>query len=113
MVKNTSLLAMSQYDKEWKPYMKITLHQTQLKVADFNNIIGYLDSIKTDGLHLLPELFLTGYPLQDLCLQKSFIDSYQKVLKRLEKKSKTPLMIIHPLSGYVLQNRPGLFYALH
>jgi NAD+ synthase (glutamine-hydrolysing) len=34
-------------------------------------------------VHIYPELYLTGYPLQDLCLQKSFIDSYQKHLNEL------------------------------
>jgi NAD+ synthase (glutamine-hydrolysing) len=71
--------------------MKIKYHQTHHAIADFENIFKYLESNitkKDSGLHLFPELFLTGYPLQDLCLQKSFIDSYQKNLRNLEKWSK-------------------------
>ncbi len=68
--------------------MKITLHQTQHRVADFDNIIKYLEEIQEPGVHLFSELFLTGYPLQDLCLQKSFIDAYQNSLKELSKLSK-------------------------
>jgi NAD+ synthase (glutamine-hydrolysing) len=71
--------------------MNITLHQTHHEIADFDRIFSYLDKeidLKTKGLHLLPELFLTGYPLQDLCIQKSFIDSYQLMLKKIEKWSK-------------------------
>lgn len=65
--------------------MNITLHQTKHQVADFDSIISYLQDIKESGVHLFPELFLTGYPLQDLCLQKSFIDNYQDMLKELTK----------------------------
>ena len=73
--------------------MKITLHQTQHKVADFDNIIKYLEEIKTPGVHLFCELYLTGYPLQDLCLQKSFIDAYQNTLKDLKTNSQLSLMV--------------------
>lgn len=68
--------------------MTITLHQIHHKVADFNNIIKYLEGIKEAGVHVFPELSLTGYPLQDLCLQKSFIDAYQNLLKSVEKLAK-------------------------
>ena len=55
----------------------LTLHQTHHTLADFDAISEYLEkNLKGDSLHLFPELFLTGYPLQDLCLQRSFIDSY-------------------------------------
>lgn len=55
----------------------LILHQTHHTLADFGAIHSYLkDALKGDGLHLFPELFLTGYPLQDLCLQRAFIDSY-------------------------------------
>jgi NAD+ synthase (glutamine-hydrolysing) len=71
--------------------MKIKCHQTHHTIADFDNIFKYLEdnvTNKDEGIHLFPELFLTGYPLQDLCLQKSFIDRYLKSLKTLEKWSK-------------------------
>ena len=68
--------------------MNIVIHQTHHSVADFNNIFKYLEEVTEEGLHIFPELFLTGYPLQDLCLQKSFIDSYLEFIKRLEDFSK-------------------------
>lgn len=64
--------------------MNIVIHQTHHSVADFNNIFQYLDGVTEEGLHVFPELFLTGYPLQDLCLQKSFIESYQSFISRLK-----------------------------
>ena len=55
----------------------IHLHQTHHTVADFKAIFKTLkETLVTDGLHLFPELYLTGYPLQDLVLQRSFIDAY-------------------------------------
>jgi NAD+ synthase (glutamine-hydrolysing) len=69
--------------------MNIVIHQTHHSVADFNNIFKYLDEISEDGIHIFPELFLTGYPLQDLCLQKSFIESYQAFLSKLKKWAKS------------------------
>ncbi len=74
--------------------MEITLHQTHHKIADFQEIFSYLkknlDSNST-GLHVFPELFLTGYPLQDVVIQKPFIDAYQSFLKKLEKWLKKTL----------------------
>lgn len=76
--------------------MQIHLHQTHHTVADFNEIEKYIqDHFKSEekltGLHLFPELFLTGYPLQDLCLQKPFVIKYQELLKRINKFSKDVL----------------------
>lgn len=69
--------------------MHFHLHQTHHQVADFNSIFKSLkdDMAKVNevSVHIYPELFLTGYPLQDLCLQKSFIDSYQNHLNELNK----------------------------
>lgn len=65
--------------------MDLILHQTHLTVADFKAPLQILKDKFSDqsvsGLHAFPELFLTGYPLQDLCLNKSFIKSYQKLIK--------------------------------
>lgn len=62
----------------------LTLHQTHHTLADFDGIAEYLEkNLKGDSLHLFPELFLTGYPLQDLCLQRAFIDSYQAHFERV------------------------------
>lgn len=72
--------------------MKLKLHQTHHTLCDFDSIFDYLKKIKLyEGpiLHLFPELFLTGYPLQDICLQKSFYESYQKFLKEISEWSKT------------------------
>ncbi len=67
--------------------MRISIHQTHHTVAAFDDIFKYLKQAvgdsKEDTLHLLPELFLTGYPLQDLCLQRSFIDAYLEFQKEI------------------------------
>lgn len=66
--------------------MKIIIHQTHLQVADFDMRLEYLrQNITTPGVHLFPELFLTGYPLQDLCLQKPFVDKYNEFLAEIKK----------------------------
>lgn len=66
--------------------MKIHIHQTHFTIADFQGVKNYILKVlaeKNPGLHLFPELFLTGYPLQDICLQKQFIDKYQRMLEEL------------------------------
>lgn len=66
--------------------MNITLHQTHHQIADFEGIFTYIKeqfSKTSSGIHVFPELFLTGYPLQDLCLQKPFVDRYQVFLSEL------------------------------
>ncbi len=71
---------------------KITIHQTHQKIADFESIFEVLKSNldnNTPVLHLYPELFLTGYPLQDLCLQKSFFESYELFLEKINNYSKS------------------------
>ncbi len=71
--------------------MKIYLHQTHQTIADFSAILQNLksdfSSSDQQGLHLYPELFLTGYPLQDMCLQKPFIAAYEKMLTALNQWS--------------------------
>ncbi len=87
---------------------RLILHQTHHTLADFDSIAEYLKaSMKGDGLHLFPELFLTGYPLQDLCLQRAFIDSYQEHFARVNEwlKNQSPN---EPLRALV----PGLHYEL-
>ncbi len=72
--------------------ISIHLHQTQKTIGDFENAYKILEQTLldgTDGLHIFPELFLTGYPLQDLCLQKPFIVHYQQLLKRINDFSVT------------------------
>ena len=67
----------------------LILHQTHHTLADFDAIFQTLVNVlKGDGLHLFPELYLTGYPLQDLVLQRPFIDSYESHLKDLDQWAK-------------------------
>lgn len=66
--------------------MRLHLHQTHHTIADFAGVFKTLKQVeKNEGLHLFPELFLTGYPLQDLCLQKSFISRYQDFLGEINR----------------------------
>lgn len=84
--------------------MQLNLHQTHHEIADFEGIFKYLTSTFQDGshsgLHIFPELFLTGYPLQDLPLKKTFIDDYLAFLEDLsiwserQLKSKNPLALL-------------------
>lgn len=84
--------------------MQLNLHQTHHEIADFEGIFKYLTSTfsqeNAQGLHVFPELFLTGYPLQDLPLKKTFIDDYQAFLEDLsiwserQFKSKSPVALI-------------------
>ena len=68
--------------------MKINLHQTHHTIADFKGISKYLQELfctgsHFEGIHVFPELFLTGYPLQDLCLKKIFIKKYNELLDEI------------------------------
>ncbi|MDH5580958.1 MAG: hypothetical protein OEY33_03565, partial [Bdellovibrionales bacterium] len=70
--------------------LDIHIHQTDLTVGDFREALKLLQhNTDKEGLHLFPELFLTGYPLQDLCLQQPFIDAYllnMEVINNWSKK---------------------------
>ncbi len=72
--------------------MQIFLHQTHHDLADFEAfyeyISNYFDNNAKKGLHLFPELFLTGYPLQDLVLRKTFIEAYLELIKKINLWSK-------------------------
>ncbi|MCB9061004.1 MAG: NAD+ synthase [Halobacteriovoraceae bacterium] len=72
--------------------MKVIGHQTHHTIADFDSIFNYLHNYfttKQPGLHLFPELFLTGYPLQDLCLQKEFILKYEQFINKINEWSES------------------------
>lgn len=88
--------------------MLIKIHQTSHSIADFDAVFKYLETVDQNfEVQLFPELFLTGYPLQDLCLDKSFIQSYQSLLKKIDKWAKSKLKKnIHLFMG-------GLDYKLH
>ena len=71
--------------------VELYLHQTHHTVADFKAISTYLKEALEkgkEGLHVFCELFLTGYPLADLCLQKSFREQYTRELSSLNAFSK-------------------------
>ena len=73
--------------------MQLHLHQTHHTIGDFNGVFDYIQDqapIKS-GLHLFPELFLTGYPLLDLCLQKGFIEKVLDLHKKLDTWAKQNL----------------------
>lgn len=76
--------------------MQINLHQTHHEIADFEGIFNYLTKTfqnkENSGVHLFPELFLTGYPLQDLVLKKTFIDEYKAFLDDLSHWSEKQLI---------------------
>lgn len=85
--------------------MQINIHQTHHTIADFSEIFTYLDQLSKspdfeNNIHIFPELFMTGYPLQDLCLQRDFINKYHDFFDRLKLwwsklniKSDTALLI--------------------
>jgi NAD+ synthase (glutamine-hydrolysing) len=70
--------------------VEIFIHQTDLTVADFDGVYDLVIELLNGnelGLHILPEMALTGYPLQDLCLKKPFISSYQELCKKINTYS--------------------------
>ena len=84
----------------------IHLHQTHHTVADFAAIFKHATEVlKADGLHIFPELYLTGYPLQDLVLQRPFIDSYLEHQDQLDAWAKKQTGNWRALMG-------GLFYEV-
>jgi NAD+ synthase (glutamine-hydrolysing) len=91
---------------------KLVLHQTHHTLADFDGIFEYAaQHLKGEGLHLFPELYLCGYPLQDLVLQKAFIDQYQEHLSELENwaksQSQAPWRAL--MGGLFYQMDPGSY----
>lgn len=82
--------------------MQLNLHQTHHEIADFENIFKYLtthfQNENLRGLHIFPELFLTGYPLQDLVLKKTFIRDYQSFLSDLSLWSERQLKSNYPMA---------------
>ncbi len=71
--------------------MKIILKQTHHTIADFTQIFADLEKDLAEPANeaeilLYPELYLTGYPLQDLVLQREFIERYLTHLENLGSK---------------------------
>ncbi|MFH1136907.1 MAG: NAD+ synthase [Pseudomonadota bacterium] len=100
--------------------MKVTLAQLNPKVGDFQGnlakALAVLERVKPDlpDLIIFSELFLMGYPPQDLLEKKWFIERQRQALDVLIKESKN-----HPDTGLVVgaavpTNRPhghGLYNA--
>ncbi|MAF78721.1 MAG: hypothetical protein CME60_11195 [Halobacteriovoraceae bacterium] len=72
--------------------MKIILKQTHHTIADFDSILTELKThldkssdplLSEPQIVIYPELFLTGYPLQDLVLQREFIERYTQFIDEL------------------------------
>ena len=69
--------------------MKLHIHQTHFTIADFSGVQHYIQNILENhqaGLHLFPELFLSGYPLQDICLHKQFIDGHHQLINQINQQ---------------------------
>lgn len=77
--------------------MKFLLHQTHHTIGDFNSIFQTLTEKisphkkEESTIHLFPEMYLTGYPLQDLCLYPDFVKNYHLLLASLEEWGKKNL----------------------
>ena len=69
--------------------MKLALHQTHHSIGDFPALLTSLQKIVKQSdentLHLFPEMYLTGYPLADLCLQRTFLKRYLEYLQQLDQ----------------------------
>ncbi|MEH0861217.1 NAD+ synthase [Halobacteriovorax sp. DPLXC-1] len=68
--------------------MQIVIHQTDHTIGNFTQIYKYIENLTRsedfqDNIHIFPETFLSGYPLQDLVLQKTFIRQYHELLQAL------------------------------
>ena len=69
--------------------MNLKIHQGHHSIGDFSSISRHLKEAlehpQAETLHLFPEMFLTGYPLADLCLQRTFIKRYLDSIDRLNE----------------------------
>lgn len=69
--------------------MQIIIHQTDYTLGDFKAVEQGLKELlgrpNQDGIHVFSELFLTGYPLQDLCLQRTFINECLASMERINQ----------------------------
>jgi NAD+ synthase (glutamine-hydrolysing) len=72
--------------------MKLALHQTHDTIGDFKSLYHKVEmalKLEVPGpqIDIFPELFLWGYPLKDLCLQKSSYSDYLAHLDRINQLS--------------------------
>ena len=71
-------------------HIKIALAQLSPKVGDVflnsNKINSIRSNLNNDvDILVLPELFLTGYPIDDLVLRNDFLSSVEKEVKNIAK----------------------------
>ncbi len=100
-------------------FMQINLHQTHHTIADFSEIFSYLEQQDNDGvfsnsINLFPELFLCGYPLQDLLLTREFIVNYCDLLDKIKLwwSSKPRSNSVLLLGGLSYEIREEIPYAI-
>lgn len=71
--------------------MLVKAHQTHHTIGDFESIFKQLKNeiqqTTQDCLHVFPEFYLWGYPLQDLCLQRPYIEAYHQHLDNISQWS--------------------------
>jgi NAD+ synthase (glutamine-hydrolysing) len=73
--------------------VRLSTHQWHHTIADFDNIFHSLAQLSATHqspadeyhIHLFSEMVLAGYPLQDLILQKSFIQRYHAHLDKIHQ----------------------------
>lgn len=70
--------------------MDLYLYQTHQVIGDFKACLEEIQAtIKLDGLHIFPEMYLTGYPIKDLAVQRLFIEKYLHFLNQINEWSKS------------------------
>lgn len=70
--------------------MDIYLYQTHQVIGDFDScFLEIQEAAKSSGLHVFPEMYLTGYPLKDLAVQRLFIEGYLDFLEKINKWSES------------------------
>jgi NAD+ synthase (glutamine-hydrolysing) len=94
----------------------LVIHQTHHTLADFKAIETSLKALKAprQSLHLFPELYLTGYPLQDLCLSRDFQIQYEQLIERLDQhfQSLDPTIELDVLMGGLLYEEGQIYNVI-
>ena len=68
------------------------LHQSHHPLGDLRGRFQHIKKVLEEGqpgLHVFPEMHLTGYPLKDLCLHRSFITEYQEIFEEFKNSIAT------------------------
>ena len=98
--------------------IQLILHQTHHIIGDFTGVFDYMKKAHTEkGIHIFPELFLTGYPLKDLCLQQPFFGQYLKFIENLDswflklpQDPQTALLVGGLKYDFDFKNRPSQIF---